>query len=60
MKTNPNAMKTLAKNSIFTNVALTPEGGVWVGGHDGPSRRAECTDWQGRTVDSGDRQEPEV
>ena len=51
-KTNPNPMRTIARDTIFTNVALRPDGTVWWEGHDDPPP-AECLDWQGRPWKAG-------
>ena len=46
-KTNPNAMATIRKNTLYTNVALKPDGTVWWEGHDDPPPRS-ALDWRGR------------
>ena len=46
-KTNPNAMVTMQKNSIYTNVLLTPDLTVWWEDGDGPAPE-QGIDWLGR------------
>jgi len=46
-KTNPNAMDMIQSNTIYTNVALKPDGTVWWEGHDEPAP-PQALDWQGR------------
>jgi phosphoenolpyruvate carboxykinase (GTP) len=46
-KTNASAMELIRRNTIYTNVALRPDGTVWWEGHD-DAAPPEALDWRGR------------
>jgi len=46
-RTNPTAFDMVRRNTIYTNVALRPDGTPWWEGHDDPPP-AQALDWQGR------------
>ncbi|KAI7687024.1 Phosphoenolpyruvate carboxykinase [Sarcoptes scabiei] len=51
-KTNPNAMKTIASNTVFTNVGKTSDGGVyWEGLEDETDPNLSITTWLGEKFD---------
>ena len=52
---NPSAMKTIAKDTLYTNVAMTPDGDVWWEGKDGDVPEM-LTDWQGRPWTKGSKE----
>ncbi|NXA25653.1 PCKGC protein, partial [Ibidorhyncha struthersii] len=57
VKTNPNAIKTIFKNTIFTNVAETSDGGVYWEGIDEPlTPEVKLTSWKNKnwTPDKGE------
>ena len=49
-KSNPNAIKTIMHDTIFTNVARTPDGDVWWEGKDNPPP-PNLIDWKGKPWD---------
>ncbi|CAF2530902.1 unnamed protein product [Rotaria sp. Silwood2] len=55
MKTNPNAILTCLKNSIFTNVGETADGGFyWEGLEDETPAGTEITSWTGEKYKLGE------
>ena len=54
-KTNPNAMETVVKNTVFTNVAETSDGGVyWEGMDQSLPEGVTITSWKNKAWSSQD------
>ena len=51
-RSNPNAMEMVERDTIFTNVAMTPDGDVWWEGMDREPVDG-MLDWQGRPWEKG-------
>lgn len=59
MKTNPNAIKTIQRNTIFTNVAETSDGGVYWEGIDEPlAPGVTITSWKNKEWKPQDGESP--
>jgi phosphoenolpyruvate carboxykinase (GTP) len=54
-KSNPNAMRTIQHDTIYTNVALTPDLDVWWEGKDEPAPEGTI-DWLGRPWSPGSKE----
>ena len=52
MKSNPNAMRLVEHDSLFTNVAMTADGDIWWEGMDVPAPDG-LLDWQGNRWNKG-------
>ena len=50
MKSNPNAMRSVEHDALFTNVAMTADGDIWWEGMDVPAP-AGLIDWRGQPWD---------
>lgn len=57
MESNPNAMYSAAKDTIFTNVALTKDNDIWWEGIGYPAP-GKLIDWKGREWEEGKGNEP--